>query len=310
VVHSAFQLAALTPVVAAGACLILAERYSASRFWEQARAEGATVLQIISMIVRTLLMRPADWMDRDHTVRQAWTFMPLTEPEKDAFEDRFGVDLRQAYGSTESICWVATDPPAGPKCWASVGRPGLGYDIVAMGPDGAELPPGETGELCVRGVRGRTVMAGYFADPDATAKVFTEDGWLRTGDVGYLDAAGWVYFVDRAANLIKRSGENISATEVEAVLAGHPQIAEAVVMGVPDPVRDEIVAAFVLPVPGMAVTADGVAAHCRTQLTACKVPTVIEILPELPRTTSLKPDRRALRADYLARTDTKTSTTT
>lgn len=293
--HSNFQLAALMPVLTAGAELIVVEKYSASRFWSQIREFKATVTQCVAMMLRTLMLQPASPDDRDHALREMLYFLPVSDAEKAAFEDRFGVRLMNTYGSTESIGWVLTDPPAGPRRWPSVGRAGLGYEVRIVREDGGEAAPGEIGEIQVYGQRGRTIMKEYFNDPEATARTFTDDGWLKTGDKGYVDGDGWFFFVDRKANMIKRAGENISTTELENVLVDHPLIAEAAVIGVPDPIRDQAVKAFVLPCAGAELTEEDVLAYCEGHMAGFKVPSYIEIVKSFPRTCSMKIEKKLLR---------------
>lgn len=292
--HSNFQLAALMPVLTAGATLIVVEKYSASRFWSQIREFKATVTQCVAMMLRTLMLQPESPDDRDHALRDVLYFLPVTDAEKTAFEERFGVRLMNTYGSTESIGWVLTDPPTGPRRWPSVGRVGMGYEARIMREDGTQADTGEIGEIQVHGVRGRTIMKEYWNDDEATDRTFTEDGWLKTGDKGYVDEDGWFFFVDRKVNMIKRAGENISTTELENVLVGHPHIAEAAVIGVPDPIRDQAVKAFVLPCAGAKLTKDEVIAYCESHMAGFKVPSYVEIVDTFPRTCSMKIEKKLL----------------
>ena len=222
-------------------------------------------------------------------------FLPVSDAEKEAFEERFGVSLMNTYGSTESIGWVFTDPPTGARRWPSVGRAGMGYEVRIMREDGTEAEPHEVGEIQVHGVRGRTIMKEYFNDEEATARTFTADGWLKTGDKGYVDEDGWFFFVDRKVNMIKRAGENISTTELENVLVDHPLVAEAAVIGVPDPIRDQAVKAFVLPVSGAELTEEDVLAFCEEHMAGFKVPSFVEIVDSFPRTCSMKIEKKLLR---------------
>ncbi|MCL2782620.1 MAG: AMP-binding protein [Propionibacteriaceae bacterium] len=292
--HSNFQLVALTGAIMAGAALVLSQRYSARRFWADVRAEGGTVIQLTAMMARTLLLQPPHPNDAHHQVRETLYFMPLSDEEKDTFERRFAVNLMNSYGSTESICWVVTDPPIGERRWPSVGRAGLGYQVAIMSPSGEELPAGQCGEFWIKGVPGRTLMAGYLNDPAATQAALTDDGWLRTSDTGYYDADGWFYFVDRARNVIKRAGENISTTEIEMVLTSHPLIKEAAVIGVPDPIRDQAVKAFIQLQDDAKLGPDDIIAYCRRHLATFKVPEFIEFVDEFPRTISMKIEKRSL----------------
>jgi len=292
--HSNFQLAALMPVLVAGATLVMAEHYSASHFWQQVRQERATVAQLIAMMARTLLLQPPSAEDGLHDLRDGLYFMPLSDVEKADFERRFRVRLLNSYGSTESIGWAVTDPPQGERRWPSVGRAGLGYEVGIFDDQGHELPAGQVGEFRIKGVPGYSLMLGYYNDPDATAAALSPDGWLRTHDEGYQDADGWFYFVDRSVNLIKRAGENISTCEVECVLTSHPLIAEAAVIGVPDSVRDKAVKAFVRLQPGAELTPTAITEYCRNHLAQFKVPEFIELVDDFPRTGSMKIEKRCL----------------
>ena len=292
--HSNFQTAALMPVLAAGATLVMLEKYSARRYWGQVRRWGATALQLVAMMARTLMMQPRVPGERDHAVRSVQYYLPLSDEEKEAFEERFAVRLQNCYGSTESVCWVLTDTAAGERRWPSVGRPGPGYEVAVLGEDGRPAPAGQVGDLAVHGVPGISLMKGYYGDPAATAAAMTDDGWYFPGDKGRCDEDGWFYFVDRKSNMIKRAGENISASEVEDVLADHPCVAEAAVIGVPDPVRDMAVKAFVVLAPGTAAAPEELAAHCACHLADFKVPTIVELVDELPHTSVGKVAKKLL----------------
>ena len=282
--HSNFQTAALMPVLTAGATLVFAERYSARRFWRQVRDYDATAIQLVAMMARTMMLQPVDEGERDHRVRSVQYYLPISDEEKRAFERRFGLRLQNCYGLTESVCWVATDFASGERRWPSIGRVGIGYEMEVLGDDGRPLGPGEVGDIVVRGEPGYSLMKGYYREPEATARTL-RDGMLLTGDKGYRDEGGWFYFVDRKSNMIKRAGENISASEVEDVLLEHPAVEEAAVIGVDDPIRDQAVKAFVKLSDGFDESAlDDIVAHCRHNLADFKVPTIIETVDDFPRT--------------------------
>ena len=137
-------------------------------------------------------------------------------------------------------------------------------------------------------------MKGYYRDPEATAAAMTADGRYRTGDKGYRDEDGWFYFVDRKSNMIKRAGENISASEVEEVLLDHPAVAEAAVIGVDDPVRDQAVKAFIVLDAGAVATTDDITAYCACRLADFKVPTIVEVVDGLPHTSVGKVAKKLL----------------
>lgn len=292
--HSNFQLAALMPVITAGASLIIIEKYSATRFMKQIRHYKATVIQCVAMMLRTLLLQPVDPEEKNHCVREVLYFIPITDAEKEEFEQRFNMRIMNTYGSTESIGWAITDPPVGARNWPSVGRAGLGYKARICDMNDNELPPGEVGEIQIKGERGRSVMLEYYNNPEATENTFSVDGWLKTGDQGYQDDNGWFYFVDRKVNMVKRSGENISTTELEEILEQHLAIAEAAVIGVPDPIRDQAIKAFVRFAPGESMTLAEVEQYCKDHMASFKVPTFYEVIEDFPRTCSMKIEKKLL----------------
>jgi crotonobetaine/carnitine-CoA ligase len=217
----------------------------------------------------------------------------------EGFERRFGAPLCNIYGLTEAVAIATAAPVHGDRRIPSVGRPGRGRAVGIFDEDGRELPPGAEGEIRIRGERGVTLMVGYHGRPEETVAALDGD-WLCTGDLGRVDGDGYLYFVDRAKDVIKRSGENVSASEVERVLSEYPGVAEAAVVGRPDPIRDEAVVAFVVPVAGAAhdVPALDVAAldvHCRARLARFKVPEEYLVVEALPKTSIGKIEKKALR---------------
>lgn len=293
--HSNFQTAALMPVLVTGSTLIYIEKYSARRYWKQVRESGATSLQLTSMLARTMMLQPVDEGECDHQVRSVQYYLPITDEEKEAFEERFGLRLMNCYGSTESICWVLTDLPYGQRNWPSIGRVGLGYDVKIVDDDGVEVAPGVLGEIVVHGTPSVSLMKGYYGEPEITAATIDADGWMKTGDKGYQDENGWFFFVDRKSNMIKRSGENISSSEVEEVLLRHPAVAEVAVIGVPDPIRDQAVKAFVVCEEGEKVTGEEIISFCYRRLSDFKIPSIVEVVESLPHTSVGKIEKKLLR---------------
>lgn len=292
--HSNFQLAAMMPVVWAGATLVMVEKYSAHQFMDQCRLYGATVTQAVSMMVRTLLLQPERPEDAQNDLREVLFFLNIGTEEKEAFEHRFGTRIMNSYGSTESITWVLTDYPAGKRKFPSVGRVGIGYQVAVVDERGYEVPAGTVGEILVKGEPGRSIMKGYYRDEANTRRTIDRGGWLHTGDKGYVDDEGFFYFVDRKSNMIKRGGENISSTEIEDLLMRDDRIAEAAVIGVPDPIRDQAVKAIVVPAAGAHLTEEDVLDLCRRELASFKVPSFVELVDSLPHTTSMKVEKKLL----------------
>ncbi|MFG2336869.1 AMP-binding protein [Streptomyces yangpuensis] len=222
---------------------------------------------------------------------------PLPPALVERLRTAFGFYLRNGYGLTECTAPCASVPvhleaPVDPASGTlSVGLPGTDTIVRILDEQGAELPFGRTGEIAVRGPQ---VVPGYWGLPAETAEAFP-DGELRTGDVGFMDADGWLYVVDRKKDMINASGFKVWPREVEDVLYTHPAVREAAVVGVPDPYRGESVKAYVSLRPGASAEPEELAAHCAERIAAYKYPRQVEILPVLPKTTSGKILRRELR---------------
>ena len=223
---------------------------------------------------------------------------PIAPATVEAFERRFGVYIHNIYGLTEttspSHCTpIGTRAPVDPTSGAlSVGVPIYGTVVRVVDEDGRELPAGEVGELVTSGPQ---VVPGYWGRPDETERAIP-GGALHTGDVGFMDADGWFYVVDRKKDQINAAGYKVWPREVEDVLYGHPAVREVAVVGVADAYRGETVKAFVSLRAGERVEADELIAFCRERMAAYKYPRQIEFVDELPRTASGKVLRRVLRA--------------
>jgi long-chain acyl-CoA synthetase len=204
-----------------------------------------------------------------------------------------GRPLIEAYGLTETSPAVCINPPDQKEFSGAIGLPVPSTEISIRNDDDVELPIGGTGELCVRGPQ---VMKGYYRQPEETDKVMTPDGYLRTGDVAVVDAAGFVKIVDRKKDMILVSGFNVYPNEVEEVIVDCDGVLECCVIGVADEHSGEVVKAYVVR-KDMALTAEQVIAHCRTQLTAYKIPRQVEFREELPKTNVGKILRRALKEE-------------
>jgi long-chain acyl-CoA synthetase len=206
------------------------------------------------------------------------------------FRARIGVPIYQGYGATEASPVIACNAPGAHRA-GTVGRP-LPNLKLAVRQDGQEMAAGQTGEVCVAGP---SVMLGYHNRPEATAENIVA-GELRTGDLGALDADGFLSLVGRADDLIKVAGEKIYPAEVEHAIERIEGVEEAVVVGVPDEKHGTVLRAFVQPKPGAALTEAGLRAACREFLEAIKIPRTFTLIEQLPRTASGKADRRALAA--------------
>lgn len=265
-----------------GGTLILLEEFRASRFWKQVRDHKATHTAIVAMQLRTMLAQPVDPGERDHGLKRIFYAINVTDEEKDEFEARFAVRLQNGFGQTEAMTLICCSPATGPRHWPSVGLPAAGRNVYILDENGDEVSAGEVGEITISGTPGRDYMLGYYNDSEATDKAIV-NGLLKTGDNAYCDENGFIFFVDRKKDMIKRAGENISAAEVETVLLQHPDIDEAAVVGVPDSIRDEQVSALLVS-PNAELTVESVIAHCESSLSRFKVPTVVAFADGLPKT--------------------------
>ncbi len=222
---------------------------------------------------------------------------PIAPALADAVEAKLGQTVFPAYGMTETtspthIGPKSRRPPVDPTSGAmAIGVPIQDTEAMIVGDDGVPVPVGEVGEVWMRGPQ---IMAGYWNKPEQTAEALV-DGWMRSGDVGFMDEAGWFYLVDRKKDMISASGFKVWPREVEDVLIAHPAVREAAVVGEPDPYRGETVKAFISFTPGVEASAEEIIGFCRERLAAYKVPRRIEVLEELPKTLTGKIQRVELR---------------
>lgn len=286
--HIDCQCTAAMPAFSAGSTFVLIEKYSARAFWKQVRKYHATVTECIPMMIRTLMVQPETADDKQHHVREVMFYLNLSEQEKDAFTQRFGVRLLTSYGMTETIVGIIGDRPGDKRRWPSIGRVGFGYQAEIRDENNRPLPAGQIGEICIQGIPGKTIFKEYYNRPDATEKALEADGWLHTGDSGYCDEEGFFYFVDRRCNMIKRGGENISCIEIENILSSHPKIQDVVVIGIKDSIRDEAIKAFVVINEGEELSETEFFEFCEHNMAKFKVPSFMEIRADLPRNCSGK----------------------
>jgi len=224
---------------------------------------------------------------------------PLPVDVIEAFEARTGARIAEAYGMTEASSVTHVNPRRGLRKFGSVGIPIISTDakIVDVETGMQELPVGEAGELLVKGPQ---VMTGYWNQAEETANILA-DGWLHTGDIARMDEDGYFYIVDRKKDLILTAGFNVYPREVEEVLYQHPKILEAAVIGLPDKLRGEKVAAYVVLKPGETATAQEIRSFCRARLAHYKEPRAVTFRDKLPMSMAGKVLRRTLREEELAR---------
>ena len=212
----------------------------------------------------------------------------------------FGCQFAQAYGMTETTGTVVMLPPEDHKPEGSprmraAGKPLPGVELKIVDATGQPVPTGQVGEIVTRSSNN---MLGYWKQPDATVRTKTADGWVYTGDAGYVDEDGYVFIHDRVKDMIISGGENIYPAEVENAIYGHPDVADVAVIGVPDATWGEAVKAVCVPRPGHTVDPASVIAWARERIAGFKVPKSVDVVDALPRNPTGKILRRALRAPY------------
>jgi crotonobetaine/carnitine-CoA ligase len=295
--HGNAQYYCVMSVLVSRATLLLMERFSASKYFMQAEAHGATVGSLFAAPARMILAQPPPVVSPTVRMRCMVFAQNLSEEQLAVWNERFGVPITQLYGMTETVGPPTFNPLGSDARPLSIGRPSLGYFCRVVDAKGVDVDTGEPGQLMVWGIPGLSLMSGYLKDPAATAAVL-QDGWLSTGDIVRADEDGFLYFVDRTKDMMKISGENVAASEVENVLGLHPGVFDAAVIGVPDDIRDERIVAFVVPDQDQ-VDVQDVLDWCRQRLAPFRVPSEVLVLRELPRTSVGKIQKHRLKANYL-----------
>jgi long-chain acyl-CoA synthetase len=278
--------------LATGGSVVLLERFDPGEVLAAVGRHGVTVAVGAPTMWAALAAAPGASPEATASVRLAGSgAAPLPVDVRAAAQQRLGLDITQGYGLTEASPAVTSSlgveaPPA------SVGRPLPGVAVRLVDPAGEDVLVDDPGEVWVQGPN---VFLGYWDDPEATAAALTPQRWLRTGDVAVVDEDGFIHLVDRAKDLIIVSGFNVFPAEVEEVLAAHPAIAEAAVVGRPDPRSGEAVTAYVVPADGPdAVDVEAVLTHAATHLARYKCPTHVEVVDRLPHNITGKIVRREL----------------
>lgn len=278
-----------------GTPLVLIEKFSASRFWNQVRRYNATVVSCIGSMMRLLYLQPEKSDDADNPAR-ILIGAPAAKDFFGAFEKRFGVKIIEGYSLTECPLGC-TNPVNGLRKPQSLGlpwhHPRYPTEVKIVDGLGNEVPRGVKGEIIIRSP---AMMKGYFRDPRKTAETI-RDGWVYTGDYGYQDKDGYFVFVDRKKEMIRRRGENISATEVESIILHHPKVAEAAVIPVPDQISDEEVMACMVLKPGEILHPAEFIEWCGQNMARFKVPRYVKFFCEFPKTPTYKVQKHILRVD-------------
>ena len=271
----------------------LVSRFSADTFWAQARAAGATEVGVVGAVSSILLRQEPGPADRDHHVRMMHGAASIPMDRRADFEERFGLKLVTGFAMTETGHFSTTSPDD-PMRYRASGRPVPQYEVAVVDVDDRELSPGTVGELVVRPRVPGVMMTGYHRQPEATQAAI-RNGWFHTGDLATIEADGYIRWVDRIADAIRRRGEMISSTEVERAVCAFDGIAECAAVGVPSELGEEDVKLVVVPEPGRSIDPAALQRHCQATLPDFCRPRYLEILDELPKGATHKVHKPQLR---------------
>jgi len=305
--HANAQVYSTMGSLLAGASLILLKRFSSSRILEQARHYSATKMVLVQAVTPWVWNRPRREDDGDTPVKTMVAGNVPAEIYRD-FEQRFQLKIQTIYSLTEAPFAImgpreGTQPrkPGGIGVPMEHPDPSIKNEVKIIDDTGAEVPSGRQGEIIIRNP---ATMIGYFKDPEKTAET-KKDGWIHTGDIGYQDEDGYLFFVGRKKEVIRRRGELISPTEIESVINSHPSVEESAVIGVPSGLGsgEEEVKAYVRLKPGETVSPQDVISWCTGKLAEFKIPRFLEFREDFPKSAIGRIQKKLLRAKKQDRTD-------
>ncbi len=291
--HANARFSTLLTACILGARAVVVDRFSASRFWEQVRLAEATEVGTVGTVAPILLERPPDARDRDHRVRMMHGAGALPPARREEFEERFGLRLVTGFSMTETSHFSTTSPED-PGRYLGAGRPVAGFDVAILDDDDILRPSGEVGEIAVRPRIPFSMFLRYHRQPEETLESF-RNLWFHTGDLGYLDEAGYLHWVDRRKDAIRRKGEMISSRDVEAAALAFEDVVEAAAIGVPSSLGEEEVMLVVRLGQGASAALEDLEMHCRKTLPDFAVPRYYEVVEDFPRTSTHKIDKKQLR---------------
>ena len=285
-----FGLSALVSGYLFGGRAVLVRKFVPHEALAMIERHRVTVMAGVPTMFMYMLMTPGSF-DTSSVRRWIVGAAPMPTEQLQKFEQRFGGRMLVGYGLTEASPTIAVEREEEPRKPGSTGRPVEGVRVRIVDEARCELPQGQVGEICAAG---ENITRGYLGMPEATAECF-QDGWLYTGDMGYLDDDGVLFVVERKKDLIIRGGLNVYPKDVEEVLYRHPAVAECAVVGVPDPMLGEQVCACVVLKSGVDASPEALIAHCQLSLAKYKTPRYIELMSSLPKTPIGKVQKKELR---------------
>jgi long-chain acyl-CoA synthetase len=299
--HVNAQIVTLMTPLTIGASCILTPGFSATKHWEIVASYRASTFSGVPTVLSILLRTPHENLDLSSLKFVICGAAPLPVEVMREFEDTFNCKVVEGYGLTEGTCASSVNPlpteTEDRRKIGSIGVPLPGTEMKIVDDNGIEVPLGVRGEIICKG---DNVMKGYFKNPEAN-KQDLKNGWLYTGDIGYMDEDGFFYIVDRKKDMIIRGGENIYPREIEEVLYAYPGVSMAAVIGVYDEIYGEVPKAFIVMKEDTTATAEEVIAHCKQNLANYKVPKYIEFRDDLPKNPTGKIMKVPLREEEKAK---------
>ncbi len=290
--HVNGQVATILCPLYAGASMVLTEGFSPKTFFQDLARHKATSFSGVPTVYSILLNLPdSEKYDLSSLTRCMCGAAPMPVEVFKKFEEKFNTIIIEGYGLSEGTCVSTLNPIDGHRKVGSIGLPVPGQEVRIFDENDNPLPPGKVGEIVIRG---DNVMKGYYRNPAANAETL-KGGWLHTGDLGYVDEEGYFFIVGRKKEMIIRGGENIYPKEIEEVIYKHPAVSEAAVLGLPDPIWGEEVAAFIITKEGWRLLADELIEYCKQRLADYKCPRKVFFTEQFPKTATGKIQKSRLK---------------
>lgn len=291
--HNNAKFTSVTAAMECGGSLVMGAKFSASGFWDNARRQGITAFNYMGALLMMMYKQPERSDDADNPVRIAFG-APCPIEIWEPFEERFGVKLVEVFGMTEAP--MACENRLDDRRIGSAGKSSMTYDVIVA--DGYDQPcvPETPGEILVRPKHPGALFSGYYRNAEATVESW-RNLWFHTGDRGRMDADGFVYFIDRMKDCIRRRGENISSWEIESCINTHPDVLESAAFGVSSDLSESDVMVAVVTRPGTDVTPQAIVDYCYGKIAQFAIPRYIRFMDTLPKNHAERVQKVELRAD-------------
>ncbi|MEW9674162.1 ATP-dependent acyl-CoA ligase [Ammoniphilus sp. 3BR4] len=281
----------------ANATVAMSKKFSASRFWDEIRFHGATIFNSLGSMIPILCKQPEREDDCHNPARLTACAATPKEFWK-PFEERFGVQIVEGYGLTETAGFCVSNPLHDNRP-PSIGKAFTYVETKVVDENGNRLQAGQVGEILIRSLEPHALMEGYYKMPEETAEA-CRGGWFHTGDRGFKDEEGYLYFSDRLKQSIRRRGENISSWEIEKVVNNHPKVLESAAVGVPSEVGEEDVKIYILLKQGESMAYEEVIKWCEERMAYFMVPRYVQFVESFPKTATERIQKFKLKEEGIA----------